>query len=104
MLFHVTATHTANNCPGYNRELMPPMLDAIEASGDLATELGIKVLFMVSAAPKHVSYILLETEDSTRIALWVNSFPYKQDFDINPVMHEEKMAAMAREMLAAQNS
>ena len=103
MLFHVTATHTANNCPGYNRELMPPMLDAIEASGDLATELGIKVLFMVSAAPKHVSYILLETEDSTRIALWVNSFPYKQDFDINPVMHEEKMAAMAREMMSDPN-
>ena len=32
MLFHITATHTEDNCPGYNRELMPPMLDAIEAS------------------------------------------------------------------------
>ena len=104
MLFHVTATHSADNCPGYNRELMPPMLEAIEGSGDLAIELGIKVHFMVSAAPKHVSYILLETEDSSRIPLWANSFPYKQEFDINPVMHEERMATMAREMMAAQQS
>ena len=104
MLFHVTATHSADNCPGYNRELMPPMLEAIEGSSDLATELGIKGHFMVSAAPKHVSYILLETDDSSRIPLWANSFPYKQEFDINPVMHEEKMAAMAREMMAAQQS
>ena len=41
MLFHITATHTEDNCPGYNRELMPPMLDAIEGSGDLAKELGL---------------------------------------------------------------
>jgi len=59
---------------------------------------------MVSAAPKHVSYILLETDDSSRIPLWANSFPYKQEFDINPVMHKEKMVAMAREMMAAQQS
>jgi hypothetical protein len=69
------------------------MLEAIEGSGGLATELGIKVHFMVSAASKHMSYILLETEDSLRIPLWANSFPYKQEFDINPVMHEEMMAA-----------
>jgi len=67
MLFHITATHTEDNCPGYNRELMPPMLDAIEASGDLAKELGLNILFMVSAAPKHASYILMETEDSSKI-------------------------------------
>jgi hypothetical protein len=83
---------------------MQPMLEAIGGSGDLATELGIKVHFMVSAAPKHVSYILLETEDSSQIPLWANSFPYKQEFDINPVMREERMAVMAREMMAAQQS
>ena len=76
MLFHVTATHS-DNCPGYHRELLPPMLEAIEGSGGLATELGIKVHFMVNPAPKHMSYILLETEDSLRIPLWANSFPYK---------------------------
>ena len=102
MLFHITATHTEDNCPGYNRELMPPMLDAIEASGDLAKELGLNILCMVSAAPKHASYILMETEDSSKIGAWVNSFPYKQAFDINPVMHEEKMVELAREIMARQ--
>ena len=91
MLFHITATHTEDNCPGYNRELMPPMLDAIEASGDLAKELGLNILYMVSAATNQASYKLMETEYRSKIGAWVNSFPYKQAFDINPVMLEEKM-------------
>ena len=69
MLFHITATHTADNCPGYNRELMPAPVEAIENSDALASELGIKVHFMVNAAPEHVIYALVETEDSSRIAL-----------------------------------
>ena len=55
MLFHITATHTADNCPGYNRELMPALIEAIEKSDAVASELGIKVHFMVNAAPEHVS-------------------------------------------------
>ena len=51
MLFHVTATHSADNCPGYNRELMPPMLEAFEGSRDLATELGIKVHLWLAPLP-----------------------------------------------------
>ena len=78
---------------------MTTMFEAKEGSGDLASELGIKVHFMVSAAPKHASYILLETECSSRIEPWVNSFSYKQDFDINPIVNEEKMAEMAGEIM-----
>ena len=104
MLFHVTATHTADNCPGYNRELIPGVLEAIEGSEALANELGIKVHFLVNGAPKHVAYALLEAEDSSRIAIWANSFPYKQDFDITPVQREVDIAAMAREMMARQQS
>ena len=44
----------------------------------------------------------METEDSSKIGAWVNSFPYKQAFDINPVMHEEKMVELAREIMARQ--
>ena len=69
MLFHITATHTEDNCPGYNRELMPPMLDAIEGSGDLAKELGLNILFMVSAAPKHASYILMKQRIVQKLVL-----------------------------------
>ena len=70
----------------------------------MASELGIKVHFMVNAAPEHVTYALLETEDSSRIALWTTSFPFKQDFDIIPVRREAELAAMAREFMARQQS
>ncbi len=30
MLFHVTATHTEDNCPGYHPEQMPAVLEAAE--------------------------------------------------------------------------
>ena len=104
MLFHITATHTADNCPGYNRELMPALVEAIENSDALASELGIKVHFMVNAAPEHVIYALVETEDSSRIALWTSSFPIKQDFKVSPVRGEAELAAMAREFMERQQS
>jgi hypothetical protein len=104
MLFHLTATHTADNCPGYNRERMPDMIEAIENSEARAKELGINVHFMVNAAPKHVIYALLEAESVASIGLWVNSFPIKQECDINPVQVEADLAAMAREMMARQQA
>ena len=73
MLFHITATHTEDNCPGYNRELMPGMVEAIENSDAVASELGIKVHFMVNGAPEHVTYALVEADDSSRLAPWPTS-------------------------------
>ena len=104
MLFHLTATHTADDCPAYNHERMPAVIEAIEGSDARAKELGIKIHFVVNAAPKHVIYALLEAENVGGIALWVNSFPIKQDCDINPVQAEADLAAMAREMMARQQS
>ena len=104
MLFHLTLTHTTDDCPAYNRERMPAMLEAIEASDARAKELGIKIHFMVNATPKHVIYALLEAENVAGIAMWVNSFPLKQDCDINPVQADADLAAMGREMMARQQS
>ena len=104
MLFHLTATHSTDDCPAYNRERMPAMIEATEGSKARAKELGIKIHFVVNAAPKHVIYALLEAENVAGIALWVNSFPMKQDCDINPVQAEADLAAMGREMMARQQS
>ena len=104
MLFHMTATHTEDNCPGYNPELMPAMVEAIEKSDAVAGDLGIKVHFLVNAAPEHVTYALVETDDSSRLALWTTSFPFKQDFKITPVRREAELAAMAREFMERQLS
>ena len=99
MLFHVTATHSVDNCPGYNHEMLPAMIEAIESSDARANEFGIKVHFMVNAAPRHVIYALLEADDASKIAPWANGFPLKQDFDVNPVHADADMAAIARLMM-----
>ena len=104
MLFHVTATHTEENCPGYNPELMPALVEAIENSNSVASELGIKVHFLVNGAPEHVTYGLLETDDSSRLAFWTTSFPFKQSFKVTPVRAEAELAAMAREFMARQQA
>ena len=45
MLFHVTATHTPDDCPGYNRDKLPELFEASKGMPAKAQELGIKVLF-----------------------------------------------------------
>ena len=80
------------------------MLEAVEKSDAVASELGIKVHFLVNGAPEHVTYALVETEDSSRIAFWTGSFPIKQDFKISPVRREAELAAMAREFMKRQQS
>ena len=80
------------------------MVEAIENSDAVASELGIKVHFLVNGAPEHVTYALVETDDSSRIAFWTTSFPFKQDFDVTPVRRDADLAAMAREFMAKQQS
>ena len=36
MLIHVTATHSEDNCPGYNMELIPTVLKGLEAREEIA--------------------------------------------------------------------
>ena len=42
MLFHVTATHTPDDCPGYNRDKLPELLEASKGMPAKAQELGIR--------------------------------------------------------------
>ena len=100
MLFHVTATHTPEDCPGYNIDKMPAVVEAFEKSGDLAKELNLKVHFLVSGAPEHVSYALVEADSVGAVARFANSFPYRQDFKITAVTPEQEFMDLARAMMA----
>jgi len=51
MLIHVTATHSEDNCPGYNMELIPSVLKGLEAREDIAKRRNVKLLGLWSAAP-----------------------------------------------------
>lgn len=86
MLFHVTATHTADNCPLYDPDRQVAVQEAMGKSEDLARELGITIHFLVTGAPDHVHHGLLEADDFTAVQRFLAAIPIKQEFTITPVV------------------
>ena len=100
MLFHVTMTHTEDNCPGYQPEKMPDLVAFGDKMSSLADELKVKVHFVLWGAPEHVAYALLEADNPGSVARFVISIPIKQDFKVTPVSNLEDTLAMAKAMMA----
>ncbi len=99
MLFHVTMTHTPDNCPGLNKEQMPAALASLEKLEGLAQELNLKVHFLLWGAPEHVSYALIEADNSGKLARYVMAIDMKQDFKVVPVQHMTEVVSMAKAMM-----
>ena len=101
MLFHVTMTHTADNCPAYHPEKMPPLLaslDGLEAAG---REFHVKAHTLLWGAPDHVAYAVLEADSLGALGRYLNSIALTQEFHIVPVQTVSEVvefgkAAMAR--------
>ena len=100
MLFHLTMTHSVDECPGYNREKMPELLSALENLEARGKDMNIKTHFVVNAAPEHVVYALVEADDSYALARYLVEVPLKQDFKVTPVAHMHDVLATARAMMA----
>ena len=100
MLFHVTMTHTAEDCPGYDREKLVKLVEAGENWDDLAAELGIQVHFFLWGAPEHLAWALIEADDIASVSRFCIGLPFRQDFDVTPVQHVQDLIAMGRKMLA----
>ena len=100
MLFHITATHTSANCPAYHRERMPEVIAAIENFENRAKELNVKVHSLLSGAPEHVTFLVLEADSSAAMAQLTTSLPFEQDFTVTPVVPEQELTAMAKAMMA----
>jgi len=99
MLFHVTMTHTPENCPAYQRERMPEVIASFEKLEALGKEINVKTHFFLWAAPDHVAYALLEADSLASIARYVNSVAIRQDFRITPVEHLQDTIALGRAMM-----
>jgi muconolactone delta-isomerase len=99
MLFHVTMTHTADNCPGYEREKLAELVAASEKWDALARELNARVHFVLWGAPEHVAYALIEADSPGAVARYVNAIPIRQEFKVTPVQHLQETMTMAKAML-----
>jgi hypothetical protein len=87
MLFHITITHTADNCPGFNPDIAAKSMEVGEKIPQMAEELNIKVHFMVSGLPEHIEYALLEAPGPMELAMFLSQYPYKVDFKVTAVEH-----------------
>jgi len=85
MIFHVTATHTADDCPMYQPELQEAVRASAAATEETARSLGVTIDFAVTAAPDHVLYYLLEADNFDAVQRFLASLPIKQEFSIKPV-------------------
>ncbi len=100
MFFHVTMTHTEDNCPAYQRERMPETIASFEKLEEVGKELNVKAHFLLWAAPEHVAYALLEADNLAAIARYVNTIAIRQDFKVTPVQPLQETIAMGKAMMA----
>jgi hypothetical protein len=96
MLFHVTMTHTEENCAIYHREMMPGVLEAFENLEALGKELSVKLHYFTLCGPDHVAFVLLEADTLSAVSRYVLSIPMPAKNTIVPVEHLQDTIAMAR--------
>jgi hypothetical protein len=100
MLFHVTMTHSADNCPAYHTALMPDVLTSFEKLDEISKELNVKAHALLWGAPAHVAFAVLEADNISVIGRYLNSIAITQDFNITPVQNLKEVIEYGKAALA----
>lgn len=103
MLFHVTITHDAAQCPGFNADLVPKAVESLENLHGLAETFGVQVHGLYNALPDHVEYLVCEAESPAVLAMFlVEALPYGQvDTDTRAVVTADELLSAARQRVVA---
>lgn len=104
MLFHVTMTHTPDNCPAYHTDRMPAVIASLENLEELGKKLNIKVLSLLWGAPDHVAYAVLESDSLVTLGRFLNSIAIPQEFKITPVEHVKDVVEFGKAAIARAKS
>jgi muconolactone delta-isomerase len=99
MLFHVTMTHTPENCPAQ----LPPakqkkFFAEAEKMRKVAPKMNINIHFMV-AGVGHTMYALIEADDFDAMNMFFSGMGFKQDYQIEPVGHLKDVIASFKAQL-----
>jgi len=100
MLFHVTMTHTADNCPAYHIEQMPGLIASLDKLEEVGRQTNVKAHALLWGAPDHVAFAVLEADSLGAIARYLNSIALTQEFEITPVQHVSDVVEFGKEALA----
>ncbi len=100
MLYHVTMTHTPDNCPAYQRERMPEVIASLEKFEAVAKEANVKIHSALWGAPDHVAYAILEADNLGAMARVLNAIAIKQEFRITPVQTVKEVIETGKAIMA----
>jgi hypothetical protein len=100
MLFHITMTHTADNCPAYHTERMAEVISSFDKLDALARELHITTHALLWGAPAHVAFAVLEADNMLVVGKFLNAIALTQDFDITPVQNLSDVIEYGKSVLA----
>jgi len=85
MLFHITMTHTPENCPtSWSPEEQQQFFAKAEKMNEAAKEMNIDIRFML-AGIGHTMYALIDASDFNAMNLFFSGIRLKQDYHIEPV-------------------
>lgn len=99
MLFHVTITHEAADCPGFNPQLIPRAIESLQNLDTLAETFGVKVHGLYNALPDHVEYLVCESDSPAALAIFLaEALPYgRADTETRAVLAAEELLVVASE-------
>lgn len=100
MLFHVTMTHTADNCPSYHTDKMPEVLASLGNLERVGRELHVKAHALLWGAPAHVAFAVLEADSLITIGRYLNSIAITQEFEITPVENVSDVIEYGKAVIA----
>ena len=100
MLFHVTMRHTVSECPGYQREKIPLMLQWREQREKLCQQFNVKVHGMYNALPQHLEFAIIEADSPASVAFFLSTSPVKADFEVHAVEAEDALMEGIKKMMA----
>ncbi len=103
-LFHVTVWHDAAHCPGFHRELMGPVIEALESREEIASRYGVTLVGFYSGAPEHRDFLIVEAETPMSVATFTTEMlPYGEieKYDVTPVTPADELLEAARRMAEA---
>jgi muconolactone delta-isomerase len=100
MLFHVTMTHTTDNCPAYwSAEEQKKFFADAEEMLEAAKEKNIDIKFLVSGVG-HTMYALVESDDFNSINSFFGGMPIRQDYEVEPVGDVQEVISAFKAELA----
>ena len=100
MLFHVTMTHSADDCPAYHTERMPDVIASMEKLEERGKELNVKAHALLWGAPDHVAFAVLEADSLLTIGRYLNTIAITQDFKITPVENVSDVIQFGKAVMA----